>query len=311
MPAFHPEDRSRATLDAQLAACGWIVQSRDGLNLSAGAGIAVREFGTAAGPTDYGLFVDKQFCGVIEAKPAGTTLSGYSDQAARYISEAPEWLGVDSTRRRFEYVASDTEILFRDHADPEPRSRRVFAFHRPETLRRRLSEPETLRARLRKLPPIVAEGLRACQVEALEGLDRSLARDDPRALVQMTMGAGKTFTACTLSYRLLAHAGMRKILFLVDRRNLGNQTAAEYAAYHPPGTGRLFPELYGVQKLGPAGLDGNAAVVISTIQRVYSVLTGQELAEEEEEASAFERDDDAPKLVAYNSAVPVETFVSS
>ena len=88
--AFHPEDRSRAALDEQLVACGWIVQSRDQLNLSAGPGVVVREFGTDAGPSDYGLFVGKQFCGVIEAKPAGTTLSGYSDQASRYISEAPE-----------------------------------------------------------------------------------------------------------------------------------------------------------------------------------------------------------------------------
>jgi type I restriction enzyme R subunit len=306
--AFHPEDRSRAALDDQLAACGWIVQSRDSLNLSAGVGVAVREFGTGAGPTDYGLFVDKKFCGVIEAKPAGTTLSGYSDQASRYITEAPEWLGVDPKQRRFEYVASETEILFRDHRDPEPRSRRVFAFHRPETLSRWLDAPETLRSRLRHLPPLVIEGLRTCQIEAIDGLEKSLARGDPRALIQMTMGAGKTFTACTMSYRLLAHAGVRRILFLVDRRNLGNQTATEYAGYRPPGTGRLFPELYGVQKLGAAGLDPNAAVVISTIQRVYSVLAGQELADEEEDSSAFERDDEVPKIVAYNPRIPIETF---
>jgi type I restriction enzyme R subunit len=306
--AFHPEDQSRAAIDAKLEACGWVIQSRSELNLAAAEGVAVREFGTGAGPTDYGLFVDKQFCGVIEAKPAGTTLSGYSDQAHRYITEAPEWLGVDPAQRRFEYVASDTEILFRDHPDPEPRSRRVFAFHRPETLRRWLSEPATLRARLRGLPPLATDGLRTCQVEAIEGLEKSLVHDDPRALIQMTMGAGKTFTACTMSYRLLAHAGARRILFLVDRRNLGNQTAMEYAAYRPPGTGRLFPELYGVQKLGPAGLDGDSAIVISTIQRVYSVLTGKELSEEDEDASAFERDENEPKPVVYNPAAPIETF---
>jgi len=268
----------------------------------------VREFGTGAGPADYALFVDKQFCGVMEAKPAGTTLSGYSDQASQYITEAPEWLSVDPKHRRFEYVASETEIIFRDHRDPEPRSRRVFTFHRPETLRRWLGEPESLRARLRHLPPLVTEGLRTCQVEAIEGLEKSLANSDPRALIQMTMGAGKTFTACTVSYRLLAHAGVRRILFLVDRRNLGNQTATEYAGYRPPGTGRLFPELYGVQKLGAAGLDGNAAVVIATIQRVYSVLSGQELAEEEEDRSGFERVEEAPKVVSYNPKIPIETF---
>ena len=101
---------------------------------------------------------------------------------------------------------------------------------------------------------------------------------------------------------------MRRVLFLVDRRNLGNQTATEYAAYRPPGTGRLFPELYGVQKLGPAGLDQSSAIVIATIQRVYSVLTGKELAEEDEDVSAFEQDDEGPKLVAYNPAIPIETF---
>ena len=308
MRAFHPEDIARSAIDARLAAWGWLVQSRDEMNLSAGTGVAVREFATASGPMDYALFVGRQFCGVVEAKPAGTTLSGFSEQAARYIADAPDFLGGDLRQRRFEYVASDTETLFRDLADPEPRSRRVFTFHRPETLLRWLSEPETLRARLRRLPPLVTDGLRQCQIEAIEGLERSLARDDPRALVQMTMGAGKTFAACTASYRVLAHAGMRRVLFLVDRRNLGNQTATEYAAYRPPGTGRLFTELYGVQKLGPAGLDQSSAIVIATIQRVYSVLTGKELAEEDEDVSAFEQDDDAPRLVAYNPTIPIETF---
>lgn len=308
MATFHPEDRARASIDERLVACGWRVQSRDETNLAAGAGIAVREFATASGPVDYALFVDRRFCGVIEAKAAGSTLSGFSDQAARYIADAPAFLGADPKQRRFEYVASETEILFRDLADPAPRSRRVFAFHRPETLRRWLSEPATLRARLRRMPPLATEGLRSCQIEAVEGLERSLAKDDPRALVQMTMGAGKTFTACTFSFRLLAHAGVRRILFLVDRRNLGNQTATEYAAYRPPGTGRLFPEIYGVQKLGTAGLDGDSAVVISTIQRVYSVLMGKDLAEDDEDASAFERAEDSEKLVTYNPAMPIETF---
>jgi type I restriction enzyme R subunit len=245
---------------------------------------------------------------VTEAKPDGTTLSGFSDQAADYLGGAPDYLPGGPQQRRFEYVSTGKETIFRDLADPEPRSRRVFAFHRPETLRRWLDEPDTLRARMRHLPALVTEGLRGCQIEAIEALEKSLARDDPRALIQMTMGAGKTFTACTASYRLLAHAGLRRILFLVDRRNLGNQTAMEYAGYRPPGTGRLFTELYGVQKLGRAGLDKNAAVVISTIQRVYSVLTGRELAEEDDDPSAFERDDDQIKLVTYNPNVPIETF---
>jgi type I restriction enzyme, R subunit len=246
----------------------------------------VREFQTGSGPVDYGLFVGRKLCGVIEAKPEGTTLSGYAEQAARYIANVPKQLVREGGQVRFEYVSSGTETLFRDHADPDPVSRRVFTFHRPETLERQLNEPLTLRGRLRVMPSFITESLRACQIDAVSALERSMGQNRPRALVQMATGAGKTFTACTLSYRLLAHAGFRRILFLADRANLVRQTRDEYLAYRPPGTGRSFSEIYNVQKLGPGGLDKDAQIVIATIQRVYSVLTGKELSEEEEEASA-------------------------
>lgn len=307
--AFHPEDRARSSIDRQLIACGWIVQSRSGMNLGAGPGIAVREFQTASGPVDYALFVARRLCGVVEAKPEGTTLSGFSDQAGRYIHDMPAHLVHNEGQVRFEYVASGTEILFRDHADPDPSSRRVFAFHRPETLELRLREPQTLRTRLRHMPELIEDGLRDCQIDAVTNLEASLAQNRPRALVQMATGAGKTFTAATLSYRLLAHGGFKRILFLADRANLVRQTRDEYLAYRPPGTGRSFSEIYNVQKLGSAGIDKDAQVVVSTIQRVYSVLTGKELDDDEEEASAFEVvAGGQERLVSYNPSIPIESF---
>lgn len=307
--AFHPEDKARSLIDRQLAASGWLTQSKEEMNLGAGPGVAVREFQTASGPVDYALFVERRLCGVIEAKPQGTTLSGFSEQAARYIADVPRHLVREAGQVRFEYIASGTEVLFRDHSDPDPVSRRVFAFHRPETLDRWLKEPASIRRRLQAMPPVVTEGLRACQVDAIGALERSLAQNHPRALVQMATGAGKTFTACTLSYRLLAHAGFRRILFLADRANLVRQTRDEYLAYRPPGTGRSFSEIYNVQKLGAAGLDKDAQIVVATIQRVYSVLMGRELAEDAEEASSFEAASaDPERFVAYNPAVPIESF---
>lgn len=307
--AFHPEDRARSLIDRRLIACGWLIQSKADMNLGAGLGVAVREFQTSSGPVDYGLFVGRKLCGVIEAKAEGTTLSGFSEQAARYIADVPKHLIREEGQVRFEYVASSSETLFRDHADPDPASRRVFSFHRPETLERWLKQPVTLRSRLQAMPDLIADGLRACQVDAVSALERSMAQNRARALVQMATGAGKTFTACTLSYRLLAHGGFKRILFLADRANLVRQTRDEYLAYRPPGTGRSFSEIYNVQKLGPGGLDKDAQIVVATIQRVYSVLTGKELSEEDEEVSSFEVPRvDSERLIAYNPSIPIESF---
>src|SRR5438445_9678774 len=168
------------TIDGQLAEAGWLVQSREQMNRSAGLGVAVREFGTASGPVDYALFVGGTLCGVVEAKPEGTTLSGFSDQATRYMGNVPEHLVRHEGQVRFEYVASGTEILFRDHADPAPRSRRVFFFHRPETLRRWLDARMTVRGHLQAMPPLLTERLRECQIDAVTNLEDSLAADHPR-----------------------------------------------------------------------------------------------------------------------------------
>ncbi len=188
---FHPEDQARSLIDRQLKSSGWIVQSRAEMNLGAGTGVAIREFQTGSGPVDYALFVGRRLCGVVEAKPAGTTLSGFSEQAARYIADVPKHLVREEGQVRFEYVASGTEVLFRDHADPEPASRRIFAFHRPEALDLWLKETATLRARLRAMPAVVGDGLRACQIDAVAALERSMAANHPRALVQWRRAPGR------------------------------------------------------------------------------------------------------------------------
>ncbi len=307
--AMTPEAAARGVIDGQLAAAGWVVQDRAEMNRIASLGVAVREYPLATGLCDYLLIVAGKACGVIEAKAAGATLSGVAEQARAYQPQPQQALARWSDPLRFDYEASSTEILFSDRVDPLHRSRRVFAFHRPETLHEWLKSGSSFRARLTNMPPLVTDDLRDCQVDAIRGLEASLGSDHRRAFVRMATGAGKTFTAATLAYRLLAHADAHRILFLVDRNNLGRQTLKEFQTYRPPGTGRLFTELYNVQRLGPAGLDSPAKVVISTIQRVFAQLTGTELSEEEEERSDFERSwMPSPKQVAYSAALPPETF---
>lgn len=304
-----PEEQARQQIDHLLRLAGWQIQDLNQFNPGAGLGVAVREFPTSAGPADYVLFVDRTPVGVIEAKPEGATLSGVAEQSAKYLTGLQN-LPVVTGPLRFAYESTGIETNFRDELDPECRSRRVFAFHRPETLKEFLDQPDTLRGRLRNLPSLNTAGLRDCQVEAITALERSLATDRPRALIQMATGSGKTFTAVSFIYRLVRYAGARRVLFLVDRSNLGRQTLREFQGYSTPDDGRKFTELYNIQHLTSNTLDPVSKVTIGTIQRVYSMLRGEEIDPELEEGSLFDLapPDDRPREVSYNPAIPIETF---
>ena len=304
-----PEARARQKIDTLLHAAGWAIQDREDMNLGAALGVAVREYALPSGPCDYLLFVDRKACGVIEAKPEGVTLTGVAEQADAYMAGLPAHLASWAPNLLFDYESTGTETLFRDMRDPEPRSRHVFAFHRPDFLLETLKKGSSLPARLQHIPVLDPQGLRGCQVEAIDGLEASLKRGDRRALIQMATGAGKTFTACNSVMRLLANADAKRVLFLVDRKNLGTQTKNEFQRFQPAGTGKLFTELYNVQLLSGRHIESASSVVISTIQRLYASLRGEELDEELDEKSAFELGSDfAERPLAYNPDIPIETF---
>jgi type I restriction enzyme, R subunit len=250
-----PEEKARQRIDQLLIAAGWTIQDRADFDRTASLGVAVREFALPSGEADYLLFVDGKAAAVVEAKKSGTTLSGASDQSEKYMGALPPHLASWGPNLVFDYESTGDETYFRDVRDPNARSRRVFAFHRPETLHAWLLEPDTVRTRLTRLPPLDERGLRDCQVEAIQGLEASLAEAKPRALIQMATGAGKTFAACNFSWRLLKHAKARRILFLVDRSNLGNQTLKEFQGFDPPGASGKFSDIYITQQLKSARLD--------------------------------------------------------
>jgi type I restriction enzyme R subunit len=306
-----PEARARQKIDQLLAAAGWNVQHFEELNLSAALGVAVREFRLKSGFADYLLFIDRKAVGVIEAKPEGTTLRGVAEQSEKYLTGLPDTLRCYQKPLPFGYESTGTETFFRDLRDPDYRSRRVFAFHQPQTLQEWIKEPDTLRARLRQLPPLNTEGLRDCQIDAIANLEQSFAQAKPRALIQMATGSGKTYTAVSFIYRLIKFAGAKRVLFLVDRSNLGKQTLREFQQYVTPDDGRKFTELYNVQRLTSNTLDRVSKVCITTIQRLYSMLKGEaEFEEETEEESLFdsEVEVESPKEVNYNPRFPIEDF---
>jgi type I restriction enzyme R subunit len=312
-----PEELARQQIDQQLSASGWSVQDRGATNLYAARGVAVREFPVGGGFADYMLFVDKQAVGVVEAKKVGTTLSGVAEQAGSYAAGLPANIPhVGTDKLPFVYESTGVETFFRDERDPEPRSRRAFTFHRPETLAEWAEDSYTLRGRLREMPsahPLNSAGLWHAQVEAINNLEQSFAQDRPRALIQMATGAGKTYTAVSFVYRLIKFARARRVLFLVDRNNLGRQAFKEFDQYRTPDDGRKFTELYNVQHLQSNTLDPVSKVHITTIQRLYSMLSGEaEYDPDNEEGSLFEAgaslDAQPPREVRYNPDLPPDYY---
>jgi len=308
-----PEDEARKKIDELLTKAGWVVQNRRQLNLGASLGVAVREFPTNNGEADYMLFVARKAVGVIEAKPGGTTLSGVADQSGKYMTGASENIPTIDDNLPFAYESTGTETFFRDERDPDVRSRRLFAFHRHGTLQEWVSDKKTLRARLKNLPELETKGLRECQVEAIINLEKSFAKDKPRALIQMATGSGKTYTAVTFVYRLLKYAKAKRVLFLVDRGNLARQAVKEFQQYVVPHDGRKFTELYNVQHLQSPNIDPVSKVCVGTIQRMYSILSGKkDIDDELEEESLFQKPPDfaydSEVVVEYNGNVPIEDF---
>ena len=330
-----PEARAREKIDALLAQAGWLVQDRADMNLTAGDGIAVREFKLEQGHgyVDYLLFVDGNALGVVEAKPAGYSFTSVEFQAKKYVEGLPASLTAPRKPLPFAYISTGEETVFINELDPQPRSRQIFTFHRPETLREWLTadtldgwlkqsgsfytaaedtKPSTLRARLRAMPPIDSAGMWQNKVQAIANLEKSLFDDRPRALIQMATGSGKTLLAVAEIYRLIKFGGARRVLFLVDRANLGEQAEKEFQGFRTPDDNRKFNELYNVQRLTSNTIGSSSKVVISTIQRLYSILKGEpELDPEAEEHTPMDDDPTLPKEplpVIYNKAIPPEFF---
>lgn len=329
-----PEARAREKIDRLLEDAGWTVQDRDDMNVSLPA-VAVREFKLDRGHgfVDYLLFLDGRAIGVCEAKPAGFLVRNVEVQTKKYVAGLPDELEPLFKPLPFAYISTGEETGFINHFDPHPRTREVFSFHRPETLREWLmadtldgwiklsggfytaaddTKPSTLRSRLRAMPPVLLPGMWPNKVRAVVNIEKSLFDDRPRSLIQMATGTGKTLLAVTTLYRLIKFGGARRVLFLVDRANLGEQAEKEFQGFRTPDDNRKFTELYGVQRLGTNTIGSSSKVVISTVQRLYSILKGEpDLDPELEEHTPLDDGADlhkAPLPVIYSKAIPPEFF---
>ncbi len=247
----------------------------------------------------------------MEAKPVGENLTGVEQQSAKYVVGVPFGIPAWKSPLPFCYESTGAESYFTNRLDPEPRSRRVFSFHRPETLLAWVPQEKQLAQKLREFPPLAAGTLWTAQFEAIQNLEISLIAGRPRALIQKATGSGKTFTAVNFIYRLVKYAGAKRILFLVDRGNLGDQTLKEFQQFVSPVNNYKFTEEYIVQRLSSNKLDTSARVVIGTIQRVYSMLRCEKEPAPDLDDLPIEAAETLfkkPVPVEYNPAFPIEEF---
>lgn len=225
-----PEEKARLVIDEKLRASGYVVQDVKEFNPAAACGVVVREWQTTSGPCDYLIFVDGTPCGLIEAKEhnKGEKLTAVAEQSKQYAKSEFKY-ATTNIDIRFVYEATDVLVRFCDYHDKDYRSREIFSFHRPEQLRSWLKDSGTLRNRLKSFPDFETAGYRKCQVNAITKLEKTFGENRPRALIQMATGAGKTYTAITNVYRLLKFAKAKRILFLVDTKNLGDRPRRSFA----------------------------------------------------------------------------------
>lgn len=306
----NPEQFARDNIDKLLRNAGWTIQSAKKINWNESLGIAIKEYQTDVGPADYVLFVDRKPVGIVEAKKedVGQNLSTVEEQSSGYANAKLKYLNNDPLR--FVYESTGALTRFTDYQDPKPRAREIFSFHTPKTLLSWSKQDKTLRGRFFDIPELETDGFRPAQIKAIRNLESSFKQNKPRALIQMATGAGKTFTAASFIYRLLKFAKANRILFLVDTKNLGEQAEQEFMKFVPQDDNRKFTELYNVQRLSSSYIASDAQVCISTIQRLYSILKGEELDDKAEEENPNESSwkPKEPLPVVYNEKYGIETF---
>lgn len=308
-----PEDKARHNkINPLLEKAGWTIQSYKSPNLNASKGVAIEFFqiGKNVGEADYVLFVNGEAVGIIEAKKIGSTLLGKEPQVEKYSKNFPEEFDMIDKELPFNYISTGTQTYFTNKWDAKPRSREVFAFHKPETFEKWIKQGKenNLRRNLALNKKYENKSLWSAQIKTIKNLKESLFKGNQKSLIQMATGSGKTFTAVNICEDLITNGKAKRILFLVDRSNLGEQTLQEFENFIIPNDGRKFTDIHNVQLLSGNKVSESTQVCISTIQRMFSMIKGEKLSKEEENDEKgldvmFKNEE-----LKYNPKLPIETF---
>ncbi len=311
--ALKPEDKARhKKINPLLEECGWEIQNYNNANPRAAKGVVVEYFPMgSAGEADYVMFLNGKAIGIIEAKKQGeSSLISKEPQVEKYSKGFSEDFQKIDGILPFAYIATGSNFKFINYWDPKPRSRDVKAFHRPEYFEELIKKGKenNLRKKLAENKSYKNSNLWSAQKVAIEKIKESLSLNHPRALIQMATGSGKTYMAANLGYHLKEACKAKRILFLVDRGNLGDNAYDEFDGFEIHGAGKKFTDIYNVQHLKTNKIGASNDVVVSTIQRMYSMLKGEKEAQVDEEGEVIIDPMKTKEPIKYNKKIPIEEF---
>ncbi len=292
-----PEELARQKIDEMLRRAGWEIVKRDEYSERYNACAIEEALMVGNKEADYLLVLDGKAIGVLEAKRKESSLgNNVSDQVATYSAKVPNWTQTWMKPLPFLFKSNGDDLLFCDQRDVAVGEEPEFISLKKMKTPKELAVEANLKSEFAKMPAVPAvgpKGLRQCQYDAISNLELSFKRGKKKALIILATGAGKTFTACTAAYRLLNYTPARRVLFLVDRNNLGKQAEGEFGTYKLTETGKPFSDEYAVQRLHDVSEIEKSNVVICTIQRLFAALTGQALNDSDDDESDFDTGDAA------------------
>ena len=276
-----PEEKARQKIDQWFADAGWEVINRDEYEPTSTA-VAIRE-GLLKGnlEADYFLFINGKAVGVLEAKREETDAfsSVVCEQAALYARSVPNIYQTYQKPLPFIFTSNGKELYFCDFREQDHYFKQIMTIPTPHELVKKLGINDYFAG----LPTLRKKGLRDCQYEAITELEKSFRSGQQRALMVLATGAGKTYTACLAAYRMLSYTPMRRVLFLVDRNNLGKQAEGEFGTFRLTENGEAFNTIFTVNRLRSSSIPSESNVIISTIQRLFSFLKGDTIEDNDDD----------------------------
>ena len=276
-----PEEKARQKIDQWFTDAGWEVINRDEYDPTSTA-VAIRE-GLLKGnlEADYFLFINGKAVGVLEAKREETDAfsSKVCEQAALYARSVPNIYQTYQKPLPFIFTSNGKELYFCDFREQDHYFKQIMTIPTPHELVKKLG----INDYFARLPTLRKKGLRDCQYEAITELEKSFRLGQKRALMVLATGAGKTYTACLAAYRMLSYTPMRRVLFLVDRNNLGKQAEGEFGTFRLTENGEAFSTIFTVNRLRSSSIPSDSNVIVSTIQRLFSFLKGDTIEDNEDD----------------------------